>query len=49
MKKNIKINKWGRGNMLHVYGSRICILNLKLLAFIVSEISTFVRTDKTDG
>jgi len=25
--------------------STICILNLNLLAFIVSEISTFIRTD----
>jgi len=38
---------WQRGstNLRCVFISRICMVNLKLLAFIVPEISTFIRTD----
>jgi len=49
--KNIKIyqhsfKKFGRGSttLSFVFVSRICMLNLNLLAVIVPEISTFIRT-----
>jgi len=32
-------------NMRCVFTSRICVLNLNLLAFIVPEISTFIGTE----
>jgi len=42
--------EWQHGstNLCCVYVSRICILNLNLVAFIVPEIETFKRTDGHD-
>jgi len=36
----------GSTNLRCVHVSGVCILNLNLLAFIVPEIATFIRTDR---
>jgi len=37
--------KIGRGNMGHVYVSRICMLSLNLITFIGPKIEMFIRAD----